>query len=651
MYRLICCVLLVGSGCASTSVKTGSEPAVAPPSSVELYKQAKLDLSRKDLKSASAKLHTVTTLAPGSELSLQAYIDLGDIAFQQGRWAEAAAHYQKAVHLNLKSPYSATASLKLSQSLLNADRIQDAMSAIDAGLRSDPLSNAIAIQSLRLRLQILKRFSSPLEELKTLVNLHRRLENAGQREEVRIQAIALAESRLTTTQLEEVSIDSTYDLVRPVALFRIGLARFEQGQFSSARGPLSDVVRLSPQTEIAERSAELLQQLEARERVNPKRLGVVLPLTGKQQRVAQRTLRGLQLGLGIYGVARSGYELAVIDSGGNPAIARRAVETLVSDDNVIGIVGGLTSREAQAMASKAQEFGVPNFSLSQKAGLTQLGDFVFRNALTSEMQVKQLVHEAIQKRGLKRFAILYSDDAYGQEFAQLFWDEVVRNGGEIRGAQKYTAGSTDFNRPVRALVGSGHTEARKSEYKFRLEEWKKNRSAAQRRDEPEDILPPIVDFDAIFIPDTARTLGQIAPTLTYNEIKDVTLIGPNLWNTNATIERVGKFKTDPIFLDSVLTGDPDFQTSNFYKDYVSTFGEAPEDFDVVAFDTGLLLRRALEKGASTRSELQSALLSLGRIPGAFGEMTITSNREVARPVTLLTIKDGKIQKSLDSIRP
>ena len=139
--------------------------------------------------------------------------------------------------------------------------------------------------------------------------------------------------------------------------------------------------------------------------------------------------------------------------------------------------------------------------------------------------------------------------------------------------------------------------------------------------------------------------------MTYNEIKDVTLIGPNLWNTNATLERVGKFIKNPIFLDSVLTADSDFQASSFFKEYVATFGETPEEFDVVAFDTGLLLRRALESGASTRPELHSKLLSLGRIPGAFGEMSIMQNREVARPVTLLTIKDGRIQKSEDSVRP
>lgn len=643
--------LFLLTSCASTGQKPVSEPALASQGASELFKQAKADLSRKDLRAASAKFQNVIAAAPGSELALQSHIELGDMLYQQERWQEANTQYQKAIQLNLRSPLTGVAGIKSAQALIAQEKVQDALAALDQGLRTDGLSNSAAVQGLRLRLQILKRTSSPVEEIKTLIHLYSRLENTSQKEEARVQALGLAESRLSTQQLEEIATDTKYDLVRPVVLFRLGTARFERGEFSSARRAFNDVILLAPQTEVAERSAELLQQLEARERVNPRRIGVVLPLTGKQQRVAQKTLRGLQLGLGIFGNNRSGYELAVIDSSGNPAVARRAVESLVAEDNVIGIVGGLTSKEAQAVASKAQEFGVPTFSLSQKAGLTEIGNYVFRNALTSEMQVKQLVHEAIHKRGLKRFALLYSNDAYGQEFAQLFWDEVIKNGGEIRGAQTYSPGDTDFNKPIRMLVGTAQTDARKQEYKLRLDDWKKNRPATQRRDEPEDILPPLVDFEAIFIPDTAKALGQIAPTLAYNEIKNITLIGPNLWNTNATVERAGKFLQDPIFLDSVLIADPEFQNSTFFKEYFSLYGENPDDFDVVAFDTGLILRRALDSGASSRADLQGSLLNLGRIQGAFGEMMVTPQREIARPVTMLTIKEGKIQRTQDSIKP
>ena len=42
------------------------------------------------------------------------------------------------------------------------------------------------------------------------------------------------------------------------------------------------------------------------------------------------------------------------------------------------------------------------------------------NALTSEMLVRHLVKIAINQKKLKRFAILYPNDPYGIEYANLF---------------------------------------------------------------------------------------------------------------------------------------------------------------------------------------------------------------------------------------
>jgi ABC-type branched-subunit amino acid transport system substrate-binding protein len=124
-----------------------------------------------------------------------------------------------------------------------------------------------------------------------------------------------------------------------------------------------------------------------------------------------------------------------MDSEGNPDNARRGVERLVKEDNVIAIIGSLLSKTAPAVAAKANELGVPTLALSQKAGVTEVGPSVFRNALTSEMQVRQLVKSAMEDLKLRRFAILYPNDPYGVEYANIFWDEVLARGGVITAAQ------------------------------------------------------------------------------------------------------------------------------------------------------------------------------------------------------------------------
>ena len=54
---------------------------------------------------------------------------------------------------------------------------------------------------------------------------------------------------------------------------------------------------------------------------------------------------------------------------------------------------------------------------------------------------------------------------------------------------------------------------------------------------PEDQEPqPIIDFEAIFIPDSPGKTGLIVPQLAYFDIKDVYLLGTNLWHSDALIK-------------------------------------------------------------------------------------------------------------------
>ncbi|MBK7845680.1 MAG: ABC transporter substrate-binding protein [Bdellovibrionales bacterium] len=145
--------------------------------------------------------------------------------------------------------------------------------------------------------------------------------------------------------------------------------------------------------------------------------------------------------------------MAVLDSEGNPDIARRSVERLVTEDHVIALIGSLLSKTAVAVASKSDELGVPSIALSSKSGITEIGPTVFET-LTGEMQVRQLVNVAMNDLGITRFAIMYPNDAYGVEYANLFWDEVLARGGTISGAQTYEPNQTDFSAPIQRLVGT-----------------------------------------------------------------------------------------------------------------------------------------------------------------------------------------------------
>ncbi len=454
------------------------------------------------------------------------------------------------------------------------------------------------------------------------------------------KAIEIVESKLSPSDLNKVIEDGDFGFLRAHAALKMGEMYLENDDTSEAKKYFNTVKDLVPESDLAYRANEILLQLEASNRVQSHTVGAVLPLTGKNAAMGQRALRGLQMGLGLH-LPGSGFKLAVVDSEGNPDIARRGVDRLVKDDNVIGVVGSLLSKTSLPVASRAQELKVPSIGLSQRNGLTDAGSLVYRNSITSTMQVRALVRTCMENLGMKKFAILYPNDAYGIEFANIFWDEVLARGGQITAVQSYSVKETDFRLVIQRLVGSYFGEARSDEFRMRMTELKKTSGKKSvRNSNVENVLAPIVDFDAIFIPDSVKAMGQISAMLSYTDVKKVKLLGTNLWNTKDVSKRSGNFVNDLIFVDSMTPQTK--KEARFFNEYRNIYGEDPSLIEIQAYDTGLLLRQIIASGASSRADLAEKLNGIKNVPGAIGSLSINSFREIERPMFPLTIQKGEI---------
>ena len=479
----------------------------------------------------------------------------------------------------------------------------------------------------------------PLVTLKTLVNQSVSAPTKQEQDAYRQRAVEIVDNKLNEKQLEEVANNSDFGYVRGNAMYQLGQKAMEARNSDQAKKYFSGVIDYLPGSDLAARSQDILSQLEAVRNVESKTIGVVLPLSGKNAPVGQRALRGLEMGLGLH-IPGSSFKLAVMDSEGNPDSARRGVERLVKEDNVIAVVGSLLSKTAPAVAAKSDELGVPSIALSQKGGLTEIGPNVFRNSLTSEMQIRYLVRTAMEDYGMKKFAILYPNDQYGVEFSNIFWDEVLARGGQVTAVQTYSTKETDFRLVIQRLVGTYYGEARQDEFNVRLKEKQKTEKRSARKDNVETILPPITDFDGIFVPDSAKALGQIAAMLAFNDVRGVKLLGTNLWNTPAITKRAGNFVNNLMFVDSIV---PNVQEqSRFATEYKALYNESPSLIEIQAYDAGLILRQLIASGADSRQSLTKKLTELNKFPGALGPLTMSPDREIERPVTALTVEKGEI---------
>ena len=600
--------------------------------------------SKKSRKYKIQKLNMLKLSEPETDIVDDINLALGDINYKSRNFKEAFASYMLVSQSEFFSPKEAESLYFACRSLYKLGQFDEALALSTKALPLSEKNPELVNRINRLRFALQKQTHNNIGALKSLISISEMSPNESERKAAKSRAIDYLDSKLNAQEIAQVADSSDFKDLQAFALFRIGETHFENKNFSDAKSSLSDIADIVPDSDIAEQAAKILKQIDAQRKVNPMTIGVILPLSGRHSKVAYRTLRGLQLGLGIYGKNRSNFKLAVIDSEGNPDIARRAVERLVVEDHVIGIVGSLLSKTSVAVASKADELGVPSIALSQKSGITDVGSTVFRNALTSELQVRQLVRTAMEDFGLKRFAILYPNDRYGIEYANLFWDEVLARGGEIRAAQSYDGKKKLFSGPIQRLVGTYYLEDRREEYRQNLTDWLKRQKIISRRiNPPNELLPPIIDFEALFIPDTIPILDSIAPTLAYHDISHLMLLGTNLWNSQRLVKRSKALVEGSLFVDSLLSSDPTFKNSAFYREYKSVFGTEPGIFAAQAYDAGLIIRQAISSGETSRIGLAEQIAGTKKFSGSLGELHVSKRRELIRPLVSLKVTDGKIQ--------
>lgn len=618
-------------------------PVAAPHDARKELSQAQIDLAAGSDKKAAQRLNSIIKRFPKSDAADDATVMLGRLYFKQGQYESAYKTFMSSVESDVFSPNEAESLLGASRSLFKLGRLDESSALSLRGLKIPGISEAQRLEFLKHRYSVLTAIGDRLEALRTLAMIYDREPKPDVRANAHARANEIINYYMSEKDLERIVGSTEFNFVRAQAAFKLGLLNLRNKDFDSARSNFARASEWGQGTPIESQAQNYLDQVDSRRRVDPYTIGTILPITGRASREAYKTLRGLQMGLGVYGPDRSNFKLAVVDSEGTPEGARRAVERLVTEDSAIAVVGSLLSREASSVAMKTEELGVPSIALSQKAGLTEAGTYIFRNAVTSQMQVRELVRVAMDQMGLKRFAILYPNDSYGVEYANLFWDEVLARGGQINGAQIYNPSETDFRGPIKRLVGTFYVEDRKQEYQARVREWfKKQKKVSARQTPPDDLLPPITDFDAIFIPDTPKAIGQIGPMLAYQGVSEVKLLGTNLWNSTDLVRRGQKTVESAVFVDSNMANDPEFKNSKFFKDFVRTFGEEPGVFEAQGYEVGMMLRQAISGGERSRIGLAEALSRVKQIQGVNGPLQMNEQRELVRPLTAFMVKDAEI---------
>jgi ABC-type branched-subunit amino acid transport system substrate-binding protein len=392
-------------------------------------------------------------------------------------------------------------------------------------------------------------------------------------------------------------------------------------------------------------------------------LGVAVPLSGRYKSWGEAILEGVAIA-----IEGTGQRLVARDTRGEPDGAAEAIAALAAE-GAIAVVGGVTNAEGARAAAAAQELRIPLVSLSRVEAVTDAGPFVFRNMLTAQAQARALAELAMGRRGMRRFALMWPANAYGQELAHAFWSEVEARGGEIRGAEPYEPDRTTFGPLVKSMTGKLHLDERPDYVAAAKEITDKEKDPYRRRralEKLRDSLPPITDFDAVFVPDFARNVALVAPALAVEDVvtatcdprelervrkttgredlKPVQLLGSNGWDDPSLVEKAGRYVQCSVFVDGFFPGSDRPETRRFVDAFHARYGRPPAILEASAHDAAAALRQVIAASPASRDAVRAGLSGLRSFAGATGTFSFDERREVVKPLFFLTVDGAGIRE-------
>lgn len=469
-------------------------------------------------------------------------------------------------------------------------------------------------------------------------------------------------ARLDTSDIAILVNHPDDSLPMDFLLFQLGLNYALEEKFDDALNILNEFIERYPDNQNRILVESLIDEIKKNAVFKQNTIGVLLPLSGPYEKFGFRALKGIELAMDQFSSQGDNppINISVKDTGADPDKTIMALEELYQEQ-VAAILGpivtsGIAAREAQRM-------GIPIITLTQKDDIPEIGDKVFRNFITPKMQVQAITSFTVESLGLYRFAILYPDENYGRTFMNLFWDELIDRGGQVVGVETYKPKQTDFTDPIKKLVGLYYEipEDLKIENNF-VEDWDQleffgdtaqifpeegidskpeeaEEAAAAAAEEEEQEPQPIIDFDAIFIPDSPGLAGLIVPQLAYFDIKDVYLLGTNLWHSDSLIRVADQYVQGAVMPDGFFAESNSPAVQNFVTKFEETYQEKPDFIEAVVFDSAMILFYAVSRPhIRYRNEIRDELLNLDNFPGITGITRFNENGEVQKKLHILRIK-------------
>jgi urea transport system substrate-binding protein len=318
------------------------------------------------------------------------------------------------------------------------------------------------------------------------------------------------------------------------------------------------------------------------------KVGLVVSLTGEGSANAEPVIQGANLALDdinahhLAGNRR--LEFVQVDDATDPQTAQQVCTRLVTQDQVVAIVGSENTPSRAACNQAAESQGIPYFAGNGTGGNVCYPNMFFFG-LVPNQQVNPLVDYLIQKQGLKSFFILGSDYAPPKGSVAVAQKEIPAQGGRILAVTYEPLNTTQFSSDVARIAAA----------------------------KPDVIMDALVGNDQIpyhkQVRDDPRTANIPQASLQMNEAV-ARAIGP---------EAVGIYVAD-----DYITGDPSAANRAWKAALTKKYGSRaqPSFFAAEAYDATEFLAAAMRRANSAEGKAIIDAVTHVSIKGPRGTIVI-----------------------------
>jgi ABC-type branched-subunit amino acid transport system substrate-binding protein len=455
----------------------------------------------------------------------------------------------------------------------------------------------------------------------------------------------MKESFKLLNQSQKIALLEEFDDSKNLAVAQLAQLEAEERYVSGDKSGSKDVVawlrtEYGENEEVNKYIKEYETRVENSTRISTSDIGLILPLSGEKAGFGQKALSGVDTGLKILGLNES-VKIHTKDSLDSPAQAAQAVTDLIREQRVSFIIGGLFPESAKAEYIEARKYGVLYISLSQiNLPKEEKNHHLIEIQGSIESQIEALLSDEMIKKFGTRIGVIYPENEGGKAYVDEIWRKANQKNVQVTSIASFPKNTHDYRDAAQLFLGLKYPRERSEELRIVDDVYSLEKSSIRRV----QTLPPVIDFDWVFLAAYPQEATQLIPTLGYYDANRIKVVGGPSWVSKSMVKEQKNLGTLYFVGD-----DPKDINQTMLNKFQEIYGKPASLIEIIALDAMKIGAEALNASGdvTNREDFDNKIKSKAVLKGLTTEWDFKDGVWLKK-MNAMTITRGDIVKLFEA---